>query len=140
MAAPNLGRIGQIALSVHDMDRAIAFYRDVVGLNFLFQAPNVAFFDVAGVRLMLGQAEPTDLHPAGTIVYFESANLDADFAALQTHGARVERAPHFVAKLGAKDLWMAAFRDPDGNVFQFMSERESPRGLIEGTPARPEDT
>lgn len=123
MATPTLGRIGQIALSVHDIDRAVAFYRDVVGLKFLFQAPNVAFFDVAGVRLMLGQAEPADLKPAGTIVYFESASLDADFAALKSCGAQVEQAPHFVAKLGAKDLWMAAFRDPDGHVFELMSER-----------------
>jgi methylmalonyl-CoA/ethylmalonyl-CoA epimerase len=123
MPTPKLGRIGQIALSVHDMDRAIAFYRDVVGLKFLFQAPNVAFFDVAGVRLMLGQAEPKDLKPVGTFLYFESTDLDADFAALQARGAQVERPPHFVAKLGAKDLWMAAFRDPDGNVFLLMSER-----------------
>ena len=123
MATPVLGRISQIALSVHDMDRAVAFYRDVVGLKFLFQAPNVAFFDVAGVRLMLGQAEPPELKPAGTILYFESTDLDADFAALKSAGVQVEQAPHFVAKLGAKDLWMAAFRDPDGNVFELMSER-----------------
>ena len=123
MATPALGRIGQIALSVHDMDRAVAFYRDVVGLKFMFQAPNVAFFDVAGVRLMLGQAEPPALNPAGTFLYFESTDLDADFAALKSAGAQVEQAPHFVAKLGAKDLWMAAFRDPDGNVFELMSER-----------------
>ena len=50
MPANALGRIGQIALTVHDMERAIAFWRDTVGLAFLFQAPNVAFFDVAGVR------------------------------------------------------------------------------------------
>jgi predicted enzyme related to lactoylglutathione lyase len=123
MATPALGRIGQIALSVHDMGRAVAFYRDVVGLKFLFQAPNVAFFDVAGVRLMLGQAEPKDLKPAGTILYFESADLDADFDALKQRGVQVEQEPHFVAKLGAKDLWMAAFRDLDGNVFELMSER-----------------
>jgi len=76
-----LGRIGQIALSVRDMERAIAFYRDTVGLKFLFQAPNVAFFDVAGVRLMLGSAESNATQPAGTVVYFESSDLDADFAA-----------------------------------------------------------
>ena len=123
MAAPALGRIGQIALSVHDMDRAVAFYRDVVGLKFLFQAPNVAFFDVVGVRLMLGQAEPKDLKPAGTFLYFESADLDADFSALKQRGVQVEQEPHFVAKLGAKDLWMAFLRDPDGNIFALMSER-----------------
>lgn len=123
MGATALGRIGQIALSVHDIDRAVAFYRDVVGLKFLFQAPNVAFFDVAGVRLMLGQAEPKELKPAGTILYFGSADLDTDFAALKSRGVQIEQEPHFVAKLGAKELWMAAFRDPDGNVFESMTER-----------------
>lgn len=92
-------------------------------MTFLFQAPNVAFFDVSGVRLMLGQAEPKDLKPAGTILYFESADLDADFAALKSRGVQVEQEPHFVGKLGAKELWMAAFRDPDGNVFELMTER-----------------
>lgn len=123
--SPSLGRIGQIALSVHDMQTAIAFYRDVVGLKFLFQAPNVAFFDVAGIRLMLGQAESKDFKPAGTVVYFESADLDTDFAALTQRGAQVapNGAPHFIAKLGAKDLWMAFLLDPDGNVFALMSQR-----------------
>jgi methylmalonyl-CoA/ethylmalonyl-CoA epimerase len=120
-----LGRIGQIALTVHDMDRAIAFWRDTVGLKFLFRAPNVAFFDVAGVRLMLGSAESPDVKPAGTVLYFEVEDLDLAFESLRERGAAVAKGgePHFIANLGAKELWMAFLLDPDGNVFALMNER-----------------
>jgi predicted enzyme related to lactoylglutathione lyase len=116
-------RLNQVALSVHDMDRAVEFYRDVVGLHFLFRAPNVAFFGLAGVRLMLGQAEPPDLKPAGTVLYFEVDDLDASYAELTQRGAASESAPHRVARLGENELWMAFFRDPDGNLFALTSER-----------------
>ena len=120
----SLGRIGQIALSVADIDRSVAFWRDTVGLRFLFQAPNVAFFDVAGVRLMLGAAE-SDAKAAGTTLYFETTDLDATFAAIRDRGAKVAKngEPHFIARLGAKDLWMGFFEDPDGHLFALMEER-----------------
>jgi methylmalonyl-CoA/ethylmalonyl-CoA epimerase len=124
MPASPPGRIGQIALSVTDMQRSIAFWRDAVGLKFLFQAPNVAFFDVAGVRLMLGAAE-SDAKVAGTTLYFETSDLDATFAAIRDRGAKVAKngEPHFIAKLGTKDLWMGFLEDPDGHVFALMEER-----------------
>jgi methylmalonyl-CoA/ethylmalonyl-CoA epimerase len=126
-SSPALGRIGQIALSVSDMDRSVAFWRDTVGLKFLFQAPNVAFFDVAGVRLMLGTDESPDVKPAGTVLYFEVDDLDSTFATLRSRGVAVAEngEPHFIAKLGAKDLWMAFLRDPDGHLFALMQERAS---------------
>lgn len=122
-ANPNLGRIAQIALSVRDLDRAVAFWRDTVGLAFLFQAPNVAFFDVAGVRLMLAESE-TPGDPAGTVIYFDVADIDASYDALVARGVivRPHGAPHFIAPLGAKDLWMAFLADPDGNTFALVSE------------------
>jgi len=125
MSTPALGRIGQIALTVHDMERSIAFWRDTVGLKFLFQAPNVAFFDVTGVRLMLGSAESPDVKPTGTVLYFEVDDLDATFAELRSQGVAVADGgePHFIARLGTKDLWMAFLRDPDGNMFALMAER-----------------
>ncbi|HEV7490533.1 MAG TPA: VOC family protein [Rhodanobacteraceae bacterium] len=124
-SSPALGRIGQIALTVHDMDRSIAFWRDAVGLKFLFQAPNVAFFDVEGVRLMLGSAESPEVKPAGTVLYFEVADLDGTFAALRERGVVVAKGgePHFIAKLGATDLWMAFLEDPDGHLFALMAQR-----------------
>lgn len=122
---PGVGRIGQIALSVTDMERSIAFWRDTVGLKFLFQAPNVAFFDVGGVRLMLGSAESPAAKPAGTVLYFEVDDLDATFALLRDLGTHValNGEPHFIAKLGDRELWMAFLHDPDGHLFGLMSER-----------------
>ena len=126
-SSPALGRIGQIALTVHDMDRSVAFWRDTVGLTFLFQAPNVAFFDVAGVRLMLGLGESPEVKAAGTVLYFEVADLDDTFAALRDGGVTVAKGgePHFIAKLGSRDLWMAFLEDPDGHLFALMQERAS---------------
>jgi predicted enzyme related to lactoylglutathione lyase len=94
-------------------------------LPFLFQAPNVAFFDVAGVRLMLGAGEGPAVGAGGTVLYFETADLEATFAAIRGRGAKVAKngEPHFIAKLGAKDLWMGFLEDPDGHVFALMQER-----------------
>ncbi len=118
-----LNRIGQIALSVRDLERAVVFYRDVLGLKFLLQAPNVAFFDIGGQRLMLGQTETRELKPAGTVLYYEVADLDASFSNLKERGAPVEQEPHFIAKFASKELWMAFFRDPDGHLFALMHEK-----------------
>ena len=57
----SIGTIGQIAINVKDLERATAFYRDKVGLKFLFAAPGLAFFDAGGIRLMLGKAEKPEL-------------------------------------------------------------------------------
>lgn len=121
--SPELKRIGQIALSVRDLDRAIAFYRDVLGIKFLLQAPNVAFFDIGGQRLMLGQTEAPKLKPAGTVLYYEVDDLDANFNALKERGAQVEQEPHFIAKFANRELWMAFFRDPDNHLFALISEK-----------------
>jgi methylmalonyl-CoA/ethylmalonyl-CoA epimerase len=115
-----LGRIVQIAISVRDMARGVRFYRDVVGLTFLFEAPNVAFFDCAGIRLMLGQAPASAPAPGGTYLYFDSADIERDHRVLVERGAGDVRAPHVVANLGDKKVWLAELTDPDGNVFSLM--------------------
>ena len=114
--------ISQIAISVTDMEASIAFFRDRVGLRFLFQAPNVAFFDCDGIRLMLG------LHPNpqtpfhGTAIYFRVDDIRAAHAQLAERGVPMEGEPHLVAKMPDHELWMTFFRDPDRNLFGLMSE------------------
>jgi methylmalonyl-CoA/ethylmalonyl-CoA epimerase len=121
---PGLAEIGQIAVPVADVDRAIAFYRDVLGMRFLFKAPpGLGFFDCAGVRLLLDapakQAQPS----AGcSVIYYKVADIEGTFATLSGRGVIFEGKPHLIAKLPDHDLWMAFFRDPDGNLLALMSE------------------
>lgn len=118
-----LGRIGQIAIVVHDVPRAVAYYRDVLGMKFLFSAgPDLAFFDCGGVRLMLGPAsEPRFDHPA-SIVYYRADDIRTAFATLKARGAVVEREPQLTANMGTYELWIGFLRDPDENVLALMSE------------------
>jgi methylmalonyl-CoA/ethylmalonyl-CoA epimerase len=117
-----LSRIGQIALPVRDLDRAVAFYRDVLGLAFLFRVPNLAFFDCAGVRLMLSPPETAELERHSSIIYFGVDDIHAAHQALRDRGAQFDDQPHIVANMETYNLWMAFLRDPDGNLLGIMSE------------------
>ncbi len=123
-----LDSIGQIAIVVHDVPRAVAYYRDVLGLKFLFSAgPALAFFDCGGVRLMLGPAsEPRFDHPA-SILYYKVADIGTAFATLKARGALVEREPQLTANMGTYELWIAFFRDPDDNILALMCEVPLPK-------------
>ena len=113
-----LSRIGQVAVCVKDLPGAVAFYRDVLGMKLLFEAPpNLAFFDCAGVRLMLSGEEG-----GASIVYYTVDDIAAAARTLESRGVRFETRPHAVARLPGADLWMAAFRDPSGNILELMSE------------------
>ena len=132
MSAPaadfGLESIGQIAIVVRDVPRAVAYYRDVLGLTFLFSAgPALAFFDCGGVRLMLGPAsEPRFDHPA-SILYYRVADIHAAFATLKGRGALVEREPQLTANMGTYELWIGFLRDPDENILALMSEVPLPK-------------
>ena len=118
-----LSRIGQIAVVVHDVPRAVAFYRDTLGMRFLFDAPpKMAFFDCGGIRLMLSLPEGAEFDHPGSIIYYGVEDIHAAAAALTARGVVFDTAPHIVARLPHADLWMGFFRDPDGNVLAVMSE------------------
>jgi methylmalonyl-CoA/ethylmalonyl-CoA epimerase len=119
-------RIGQIAMTVGDLPRAVAFYRDVLGMRFLFEAPPaMAFFDCGGVRLMLSlpeQAGPAAGQQFGAILYYAVDDIQEAAAALEARGVTFEQPPHVVARLPHGDLWMAFLRDLDGHLLAIMSE------------------
>jgi methylmalonyl-CoA/ethylmalonyl-CoA epimerase len=117
-----LDRIGQIAVNVKDLDRAAAFYRDVLGMRPLFQAPRLAFFDCGGIRLMLSPPEKPEFDHPGSILYYKVDDIQAAHTALRGRGVRFEGEPHVVAQLPAHDLWMAFCRDSEDNLLALMSE------------------
>src|SRR5438552_10225952 len=117
-----LDRIGQIAVNVKDLDRATAFYRDVLGMRPLFQVPKLAFFDCGGIRLMLSLPEKPELDHPGSILYYKVDDIKAAHAALRGREVRFEGEPHVEAQLTAHDLWMATGRDSEGNYSALMDE------------------
>lgn len=115
--------IGQIAITAHDVPRAVRFYRDVLGLELLFEMPKMAFFDAGGVRLMLSLPEEERFDHPASIIYYRVADLDAAHARIVAAGASFERPPHLVAKMPDHELWMAFCDDSEGNTLALMEER-----------------
>ena len=118
---PGLSRIGQLAIRVKDIDAAIAFYRDKLGMKFLFKAPpGLGFFDCGGVRLMHDALAEGD---SGTsVVYYSVENINDSFKSLSDRGVKFESDPHLIAKMPDHELWMGFFRDVDNNLLAIMSE------------------
>lgn len=117
-----LSKIGQVAVLVGDLERAIAFYRDTLGLPFLFKVPGMAFFQAGSVRLMLGTAEGEMREGASSMIYYQVGDLERGFEELAARGVEVVQKPHLVARMEAHDLHMAFFHDSEGNLFALMSE------------------
>jgi len=117
-----LQRIHQISMRTQDTARAVAFYRDALGLKLLFEAPpQLAFFECGGVRLMLSPAEPEFDHQ-GSVIYFAVDDIKATHAALTAAGVQFRNGPHMIAKLPDREVWLADFLDSEGNVLALMSE------------------
>ena len=117
-----LGPIGQIAITVHDLDAAVDFYRDKLGMAFLFRVPQLAFFDCGGIRLMLSRPEKPEFDHPSSIIYFKVDDIHAMYATLRERGVQFDDAPHLIANMDTYDLWMAFFRDQDNNLLGIMGE------------------
>jgi methylmalonyl-CoA/ethylmalonyl-CoA epimerase len=117
-----LSQIGQIAVTVQDLDRAVAFYRDTLGMKFLFQVPAMAFFDCQGVRLMLSLPEGTESHISSSIIYYLVADITEAYQTLSQQEVDFSAEPHLIAKMSDHDLWMAFFKDSEANTLALMSE------------------
>lgn len=121
----SLGSIGQIAYTVSNVPRAVAFYRDALGMKLLFEAPpGLAFFDCAGIRLMLSQPEG-EFKPGGasTVMYFRISDIEGTQKTLKSRGVSFVDDPHLIAKMPDHELWMCFFKDPDGHTLALMEEK-----------------
>ncbi len=120
--AVHLDEIGQIALAVADLDEARTFYRDTLGMKFLFDAGNMTFFQCGSVRLLIGAGEPGTAAGGSTILYFRVSDIQAAATTLHDKGVAFFQEPHLVARMKSHDLWIAFFKDPAGNPLALMSE------------------
>ena len=122
MTATGIGRLRQIAVRAHDVDRAVRFYRDLLGVPFLFAfPPRLAFFDCGGVRLMLSTPEPGFDHP-GSVLYFAVDDIRHSYDTLKARGVAFNGEPHKIATLADREVWLAEFSDSEGNPLALMSE------------------
>ena len=125
MAAANPQKIAQIAVAVRDVERAKAFYRDVLGLTWLADAPHgLSFFQCGEVRLMLSRPEGPEA-AGNSILYYSVEDAVAAHAALTAQGVAFEQEPHVVGKLGDVEVTLAICRDSEGNLLGLMSERRA---------------
>jgi predicted enzyme related to lactoylglutathione lyase len=122
----SLSQIGQISIIIHDLDRAVEFYRDTLGMKFLFQVPpKMAFFDCGGVRLYLGLPEEAEFDHPSSILYYKVDDIQSAWQVLRDRGAELKGEPHLVARMPDHELWIGFFKDTEGNTLALMSEVRS---------------
>lgn len=120
-----LSTLGQVAITVTDVERALAFYRDTLGLEFLFSAgPDLAFLNADGVRLMLSTARGAGAPGSNSVLYFKVSDIEAVHADIVERGARNERDPQLAVRMPDHELWIGFLRDPDANLVGLMEEKQ----------------
>ena len=126
MSATGLNAIGQIAMNATDIPRAVSFYRDTLGMRLLFEAPpKMAFFDCAGVRLMLSLPEEKEFDHPGSVLYFRVDDIEQAYAQFKERGVQFLDKPHLIARMPDHELWLTFFKDSEGNTLALMAEKRS---------------
>ncbi len=115
--------VAQVMIPVEDFERGISFYRDILGIPFLFAAPpQMAFFMCGSVRLLVGVMPPGQQAQRGSAIYFRVADIEAVYSSLKAKGVQFLASPHAINRTPSSELWLAEFRDPDGNQLALMAE------------------
>lgn len=118
-----LDRIGQIHVTAHDLDRAVTFYRDRLGIPFLFRVPTMAFFQCGDVTLMLGVPEAPELDHPASIIYYQVDDIAASHRTLVERGVSFIREPHLTHRAPDHELWIGFFKDSEGNTVAIMERK-----------------
>ena len=117
-----ISKIGQVAVPVKDLERAVTFYKEQLGLQLLFQTDNMAFYDCNGLRLLLSLPEKEDFARASSVLYFHVEHIQATYKDFMAKGIVFTDEPHLIAKMGQTETWMVFFEDTEGNTHALMSE------------------
>ena len=126
MSFQGLSSIGQINIPVHELNHSIEFYRDILGIKFIFQVPGMAFFDCGGLRLLLTVPEDRAFDHPSSIIYFMVDDIHSATEALTDRGVSFSKQPHLIAEMPDHDLWMSFFKDPNDNTLALMAETTNP--------------
>ena len=119
-----LSDIGQISITVNDVNKVLPFYRDILGLRFLFSpGPELAFLAAGKIRIMITTPQGAGEAGANSVLYFKVNDIEAIHAAIIANGAVNERSPQLAAKLPDHDLWLGFVRDPESNLIGLMEEK-----------------
>ncbi|MBP0724960.1 VOC family protein [Bacillus sp. RG28] len=122
MKPNSIQKIGQIGLPIKDLESAISFYKDLIGLQLLFNTDNMAFFECNGVRLLLSLPEKEEFAHSSSVIYFQVENIKEKYEELKSKGVLFIDEPHIVAKMGNTETWMTFFKDSEENIHALMSE------------------
>lgn len=118
----NITKIGQVSVPVKDLERSVKFYKELLGLELLFQTDSMAFFDCNGLRLLVSLPEKEDFAHASSVFYFHVEHIQEAYESFKAKGVVFIDEPHMVAKMGQTETWMVFFEDTEGNTHALMSE------------------
>ncbi|MGD6804564.1 VOC family protein [Rossellomorea aquimaris] len=122
MKSNTIQKIGQIGVPVQDIDRALEFYKEKLGLSLLYNTDSMAFLQCSGMRIMLTLPEKEEFAQASSVIYFEVNDIKASWEQLKEKGVAFTDEPHIVAKMGQTETWMTFFKDTENNTHALMSE------------------
>jgi len=122
MAAQLLQQVSQIGIPVKELDRAITFYSDILGLPLLFQTDRMAFYDLNGLRIMLSLPEKEEFAHTSSVLFYQVEDIQDGYKELSAKGLVFAREPHLVTRMGDTETWMAFFTDSEGNTMALVSE------------------